>query len=185
MAGAVAGGRPKRLRDSEPVSEQGSSPAVPSNPNSRLGRQRSPLAQGRDRMDATVVGIDVSKNQLDVHVRGRHESFVVARDAEGLAVLIERLRPLEPRAIGLEAPEASRASSPPDWRALACRSSWSIRRKCAPSPTQLAKGPRPIRSTLWSSPISSRRPRLKSDRCATSRHAFSPISSPEGARSWR
>jgi transposase len=54
-------------------------------------------------MDATVVGIDVSKNQLDVHVRGRHESFVVARDAEGLAVLIERLRPLEPRAIGLEA----------------------------------------------------------------------------------
>jgi transposase len=54
-------------------------------------------------MDAIVVGIDVSKNQLDVHVRGRNESFVVARDAEGLVVLIERLRPLEPRAIGLEA----------------------------------------------------------------------------------
>jgi transposase len=56
-------------------------------------------------MDATslIVGIDVSKNQLDVHVRGRGESFVVPRDAEGLAALIERLRPLEPRAIGLEA----------------------------------------------------------------------------------
>jgi transposase len=54
-------------------------------------------------MDATVVGIDVSKNQLDVHVRGRNERFVVSRDAEGLAALIERLRPIEPRAIGLEA----------------------------------------------------------------------------------
>jgi len=54
-------------------------------------------------MDAIVVGIDVSKNQLDVHIRGKDECFVVARDAEGLAALIERLRPLEPRAIGLEA----------------------------------------------------------------------------------
>ena len=54
-------------------------------------------------MDAIVVGIDVSKNQLDVHVRGRGESFVVPRDAEGLAALIERLRPLAPQAIGLEA----------------------------------------------------------------------------------
>jgi hypothetical protein len=37
-------------------------------------------------MDATtlIVGIDVSKNQLDVHVRGSGESFVVPRDAEGL-----------------------------------------------------------------------------------------------------
>ena len=54
-------------------------------------------------MDATVVGMDVSKNQLDVHIRGQNESFVVPRDAEGLAALIERLRPLEPLAIGLEA----------------------------------------------------------------------------------
>jgi transposase len=54
-------------------------------------------------MDATVVGMDVSKSQLDVHVRGSGESFVVPRDAEGLAALIERLRPLEPSAIGLEA----------------------------------------------------------------------------------
>jgi transposase len=56
-------------------------------------------------MDATplIIGIDVSKNQLDVHVRGLSESFVVSRDAEGLAVLIERLRPLASKAIGLEA----------------------------------------------------------------------------------
>jgi transposase len=56
-------------------------------------------------MDATalIVGIDVSKSQLDVHVRGSGESFVGARAPDGLAALIERLRPLEPRAIGLEA----------------------------------------------------------------------------------
>jgi transposase len=56
-------------------------------------------------MDATplIIGIDVSKDQLDVHVRGLSESFVVSRDAEGLAALIERLRPLAPKAIGLEA----------------------------------------------------------------------------------
>jgi transposase len=56
-------------------------------------------------MDATetTVGIDVSKNQLDVHIRGTGESFVVTRDAEGLAALIERLRPRAPRVIGMEA----------------------------------------------------------------------------------
>jgi transposase len=103
VGGAVAGGRPENLRDIEPVNEPGSSPAVPSNPNSRLGRQRSPLAQGRDRMDAIIVGIDVSKNQLDVHIRGKGESFCVSRDATGLARIIERLRDIGPKAIGLEA----------------------------------------------------------------------------------
>jgi transposase len=56
-----------------------------------------------DAIATTIVGIDVSKNQLDVHVIGQSESFAVARDAEGLAALIARLRPLEPAAIGLEA----------------------------------------------------------------------------------
>ena len=41
-------------------------------------------------MDAIVIGIDVSKNQLDVHVRGSDGSFVVARDAEGLAAFNTR-----------------------------------------------------------------------------------------------
>lgn len=54
-------------------------------------------------MDAIVVGIDVSKDRLDVYIRGADESFAVPRDAEGLAALIERLRPLTPRAIGMEA----------------------------------------------------------------------------------
>src|SRR3954469_17767915 len=70
MLGAVAGERPLPLRATKPVPERESSPAVPSNPNGRLGRsKRSPLSQGWDRMDAIVVGIDVSKDRLDVAPR--------------------------------------------------------------------------------------------------------------------
>lgn len=52
---------------------------------------------------APIVGIDVSKDRLDVHVRGRDERFDVPRDTEGIAALVERLRALAPKAIGLEA----------------------------------------------------------------------------------
>jgi transposase len=55
-------------------------------------------------MDASVfVGIDVSKERLDVHVRPTGESFVVARDDEALAGLVERLRPRRTRLVVLEA----------------------------------------------------------------------------------
>lgn len=48
------------------------------------------------------VGIDVSKARLDVAV-SESDVFAVANDADGIAVLIERLSPLRPVAIGLEA----------------------------------------------------------------------------------
>jgi transposase len=54
-------------------------------------------------MDAIIVGIDVSKDRLDVAVRPSGEVFVVGRDAPGLEELIARLAPLEPAAIALEA----------------------------------------------------------------------------------
>lgn len=54
-------------------------------------------------MYAIVVGIDVSKDRLDVEVRPTGEVFVVARDAEGLDSLIARLLPLAPAAIAVEA----------------------------------------------------------------------------------
>ena len=54
-------------------------------------------------MDAIVVGIDVSKDRLDVAVRPTGEVFVVGRDAEGLDSLIARLVPLAPAAIAVEA----------------------------------------------------------------------------------
>jgi transposase len=54
-------------------------------------------------MDATVVGIDVSKDRLDVHVVPSCEAFTVGRDAAGLEALVRRLLPLVPRAVAVEA----------------------------------------------------------------------------------
>jgi len=54
-------------------------------------------------MDAIVVGIDVSKNRLDVAVRPTGEVFAVVRDAEGLDALVARLKPLAPVAVAGEA----------------------------------------------------------------------------------
>jgi transposase len=55
-------------------------------------------------MDATViVGIDVSKDRLDVHVRPSGTAFAVTRDGDGIAALVERLAPLEAKAVAVEA----------------------------------------------------------------------------------
>lgn len=55
-------------------------------------------------MDATViVGIDVSKARLDVHVIPTAEAFGVDRDEAGLASLVTRLKAVAPKLIGLEA----------------------------------------------------------------------------------
>jgi transposase len=54
-------------------------------------------------MDAIVVGIDVSKDRLDVAVRPSRETFVVGRNAEGLDALIAKLTPLAPVAVAVEA----------------------------------------------------------------------------------
>jgi len=54
-------------------------------------------------MDATYVGIDVSKEKLDVHLRPSAEAFAVARDGQGLHELVERLRGVEPELIVVEA----------------------------------------------------------------------------------
>lgn len=49
------------------------------------------------------VGIDVSKDRLDVHVRPSGDVFAVARDGEGLEELVTRLQTLAPRLIVVEA----------------------------------------------------------------------------------
>ena len=103
VSGAVAGRRPLPPGVLEPVGEPGSRPVVPSNPNSRLGRKRSPIRQGRDRMDTIVVGIDVSKDRLDVHVRPSGEEYGLSRDAAGLEELTGRLRGLSVAVVAVEA----------------------------------------------------------------------------------
>ena len=53
-------------------------------------------------MDAIFVGIDVSKDQLDVHVRPNGERFAVGRDGKAGGV-DGRLRTLSPQLIAIEA----------------------------------------------------------------------------------
>jgi transposase len=49
------------------------------------------------------VGIDVSKDRLDVAVHPAGEAFSVSRDAAGFDALLARLRPLAPALVALEA----------------------------------------------------------------------------------
>jgi len=49
------------------------------------------------------VGIDVSKDRLDVHIRPTGEVFAVARDGAGLEQLVGKLRTIAPSLIVLEA----------------------------------------------------------------------------------
>jgi transposase len=77
------------------------------NPNSRLGREASPHLQGRvmeqPATSPSFVGIDVSKDRLDVHVRPSGETFAIPRDGKGLEQLTNELRGLAPALIVLEA----------------------------------------------------------------------------------
>lgn len=54
-------------------------------------------------MDAQHVGIDVSKDRLDVHAHPSGEAFSVARNGAGLAQLATRLRALAPALVAVEA----------------------------------------------------------------------------------
>ena len=54
-------------------------------------------------METSFVGIDVSKDRLDVHVVPSGEAFAVARNGEGLAALNARLTELAPSVVAAEA----------------------------------------------------------------------------------
>ena len=58
--------------------------------------RRNTVSQGWDRMDAMVVGIDVSKDRLDVAVRPTGESFVFKRTAAGIEDLVALLKARSP-----------------------------------------------------------------------------------------
>lgn len=51
----------------------------------------------------TFVGIDVSKDRLDVHVLPQGMAFSVERNGKGLAALVARLKPLAPSLVAVEA----------------------------------------------------------------------------------
>ena len=54
-------------------------------------------------MDVVTVGIDVSKDRLDVVVRPSGETVVVERSSAGLDALIEKLTAVSPQLVALEA----------------------------------------------------------------------------------
>ena len=54
-------------------------------------------------MEPMFVGVDVSRDRLDVHVLPSGEAFAVARDGEGLEQLVARLAGLSPQTIAGEA----------------------------------------------------------------------------------
>lgn len=54
-------------------------------------------------MDAIYVGIDVSKDRLDVHVRPAMQFFDVPRTHRGIEALIARLLELQPERVAIEA----------------------------------------------------------------------------------
>jgi transposase len=98
---------PLSPRVNEPVNEQGAASVRLSEClNSRKGRL-SPHLQGwvmdEPRYVTTCVGIDVSKDRLDVHLRPSDESFAVTHDGKGLENLVERLAALDVSMIVLEA----------------------------------------------------------------------------------
>jgi transposase len=72
-------------------------------PDSRLGP--SPHLQGRvmDEQRSVFVGIDVSKDRLDIHLRPTNEAFHVWRDGKGLDDLVRRLEKLPVALVVLEA----------------------------------------------------------------------------------
>ena len=54
-------------------------------------------------MERTFVGIDIAKDQVDVHVHPTDERFQLSRNDAGLAGLVARLQPLGPQLVVLEA----------------------------------------------------------------------------------
>src|SRR5262249_34534722 len=89
---AVTGGSSSSPGSLKTVGERRTPPVNPQNPNSRRGRRaRSSFRQGRVEMDRVIVGIDVSKDRLDVVVRPSGETFTVERNAAGVEKLVARL----------------------------------------------------------------------------------------------
>lgn len=103
MAGAAAEGRSSHPRTRKSAAQLDISSAIPLNPNSRLGRVASSIAQGGVKVGTVFVGIDVSKERLDVQVRPSGENFAVSRDGKGLTELVERLSHLKPHLVAVEA----------------------------------------------------------------------------------
>ncbi len=98
-----AGGSPQGARLTKAEHKRGAPPALSSQPERSPGlvspHQRSRVVDKAP----TFVGVDVSKDRLDVHLRPSGEHFTASHDEAGVAALVERLAALAPTLIALEA----------------------------------------------------------------------------------
>src|SRR3954470_6217432 len=131
----------------QPAGQPGSRSVVCVTPTGRAGRLASPIEQARVALEQVYVGIDVSKDRLDVHVHPLGEAFAVERSGAGLEELIARLRPLLPVLVALEATGGFETVAAAALAGPACRWRWSIRHRCAITLRRSGEGPRPTRST--------------------------------------
>ena len=69
------------------------------------------------------VGLDVSKQRLDVAVRPRGRHFATPNDDLGIQQLVKRLAALKPQLIGQRPPAATSSWRPWPWQKPNCR--WS------------------------------------------------------------
>ena len=94
-----------------------------------------------------VVGIDVSKDRLDVHVWPSGEAFAVPRHHAGLLELQARLDGLGPARIGVEATGGYETVVAASLAGQGHPVVVVTRPRCAPSPSPWTSAPRPTRST--------------------------------------
>jgi transposase len=85
------------------VGELGSPPAVQSTRTVARAASKHARICKDGIMDSIFVGIDVSKDQVDVHIRPSGEAFVVAREEDALNALALRLQSVKPQLVVLEA----------------------------------------------------------------------------------
>src|SRR4051794_30129828 len=107
-----AGGSPQGARSVKADQKRGAPPAASTQPERSPGLD-SPHQRSRV-MDKppTFVGVDVSKDRLDVHLRPSGEHFTVSHDEAGVAALGERLAPLPPALVVLEATRGGGGAPP-------------------------------------------------------------------------
>jgi transposase len=98
-------------------------------------------------MDAVIIGIDVSKDRLDVAVRPDGEVFAVNRTGGGIDELIERLKSRLVKLVAIEATGGFETVVAAGLAGAGLPGVVSIRHRCGPSPKPSASGPRLIRST--------------------------------------
>jgi hypothetical protein len=135
-------------------------------------------------MDPIVIGIDVSKDKLDVHVLPMEQAFAVPRTGAGIEELAARLAALEPKVVAIEATGGFEtivaAGLAGAGLPLVVVNPAQIRAYAKATNRRAKTG-----STPPSSPTSPAPPGPRSGRCRTRRRGSSPISSQGAARSSR